>query len=135
MNTHELLVNAPGIDTVARRWLLDVVTTRGKWKGYLLTNAPRQSKDPVRWATWQAIMSFLAPARCSMFPLMLMDDETQRAFHKVDAAMKTEVSGTGWPLYIFIQAFEPPFRWNMFAANRDVDKIRELALSVMDEEV
>lgn len=124
MNTHELFVTAPGLDHVVRNWLLDVVSTRGKWKGYLLNNAPSQSKDPVRWATWQAIMGFLAPTRCSMFSLMLMGDKEQKVYNKVDEALKARVPGTNHAVFMFLQAAEPPFRWNMFAHNNNVDLLK-----------
>lgn len=99
--------------------LLRAISTRGKYKGYLLANKP---KDKVAAAVWNAIMMTVAPARCSLFSWNGSDeaDEAEKRAHEL---MTVELG-------MAIKASEPSFRWNLFAHRYDCEKL----LSIFQKE-
>jgi hypothetical protein len=120
-NTRELLQAWPGLDDDVRAALLSAVSTRGKWQGFVLANAPASGKRPVAYAAWQALMMELAPSRVSIGGLMFLSDEQKAMFDRMTFALADD------HLSLALKAQEPPFRWSMFAHRYDTDKIRAVA--------
>jgi hypothetical protein len=118
VNTRELIENWPGLEPELRDALLSVISTRGKWKGYLLANSPSPSKEPARNAAWQAALGELAPVRTSVWALMIMDEETRAFYNRLEAALQGNLG-------FALRVYEPPFRWNLFAHRVDIDVARQ----------
>ena len=95
MNTLELINRFPNIDDETRQLLISAISTRGKYKGYLLSSPPNIQKNPDGWLAWQAIISNIAPARVSLFSLMM--------------------------LTVCFNVTEPSMRWNLYAMRHDVE--------------
>lgn len=96
-----------------RSALMSIVSTRGKWAGYLLANAPSPRKDIVRYMTWQLVMMELAPSRTSFdasFNLRVFGTEAD-----VELVLRIEDYINRVGLGQFIKATEPAFRWNLWA--------------------
>lgn len=116
-NTAELIQAWPGLNDDDRALLGSVVSSRGKWKGYVLANAPAAGRDSKRCAAWQAIMAELAPARVGVYTLMIMDDDSKALFESLGRVMR---GGLGFALRVY----EPPYRWSLAAHHYDIDAAR-----------
>lgn len=114
MNTRELIENWPFLQAEHRANLLLAVSTRGRWKGFMLASAPAQSTGD-KWAAWQALVLEVAPVRASMWGMMTSShrDRVQELSRVV------ERSGLGAAL----RAVEPPMRWSLWAMNHDRDAV------------
>lgn len=120
-NTRELLEHWPGLREEDRAALLSVIATRGKYKGFVLSSPPSMTKDPLRYAAWQAVISELAPMRVSIGSLILNLNGVREHFDRLDALLRR---GLGYA----INVYEPPYRWNTYA--HTVDDIEELRAAV-----
>ena len=105
--------------------LLSVISTRGKNKGYILANCPQNDKN--RHATWQALVSYIAPVRASVWSIMFYNDEQKEHYDKIDKALQP---GYGR----MIDFFEPAFRWNMTAHRYDMEKAQKLIIQKIKQE-
>ena len=105
--------------------LRGVISTRGKNKGYLLANPP---KDAERKAVWNAVVSYLAPARVQMWSLMFADEETNAIYSATDALLKR--TGIGKALNFF----EPAFRWNLVAHRYDIAKAQKILIDQLKKQ-
>ena len=118
MNTKQLFETWPGLEPEDREALLSIISTRGKWKGYVLANAPSERQHPKRYYVWQAVVSYLAPVRVSISGLMFASDEHRKFHDDLDRVLRES------KLYIALNPVEPPFRWNLYAHQRDIDAER-----------
>lgn len=117
-NTAELIQAWPGLDDADRDALLAVVSTRGKWKGYVLANSPASTSAPKRFAAWQAVMMHLAAARVSAWSLMFLEGEAKELYDRLDKLLNDTHLG------VAIAVQEPAFRWSLLAHRYDVDLLR-----------
>jgi hypothetical protein len=116
-NTRELIEAWPGLDNAVRAALLSAISTRGRWKGFLLASPPSMRSNPTKALAWQAIIGQLAPVRASVWAQMMFTQEQRKEFEALELA----VAGT---LGLAIRAQEPDFRWSLFAHHSDTDKLR-----------
>lgn len=117
-NTRELIEAWPHLDPKVRAALLSVVSTRGKYKGYILSSAPSPSKDRDRYNAWQAVISELAPVRVSVWGLICQTDEQREFFNLVEESLQGQLG-------LALRVYEPALRWSLFAHRYDVNKLRE----------
>ena len=127
-HTRALIECWPNLPDDARSILLGAIATRGKYQDYLLSNAPDQRKRPQHWIAWQALVSNLAPQRCSTYSLMCLSAEDQKLFHYLNKAL--ERSG----LDSLLNAFEPPYRWNLYAYRINTDKLQTATINALLKE-
>lgn len=127
MKTRELIESYPFISDEERAGLLGAISTRGKWKGYLLARAPSASTRPNDLAAWEAMVGFLAPARISIFSMMFdPDPEAQAAHTRFDTALKGDLGK-------LLNITEPPMRWNLYAYHHDVEKMNAALVSLKNK--
>jgi len=115
-NTLELIRSWPGLEPELRDLLRSVVSTRGKWKGYILASAP-PSRDAKRCAAWQAIMGELAPARVGVYTLMMMDEDARAIYNRLERVLRGDLG-------FALRVYEPPFRWSLAAMHFDTEAAR-----------
>jgi hypothetical protein len=108
-NTQELIERWPYFDEETKIMLLSAISTRGRYKGFLLSNPPSEKETPMRYMAWQALISNLAPSRVSVMGLML--SEHNYWFNIFDNQFDTSFIAC-------INAVEPDFRWNINALNQ-----------------
>lgn len=123
-NTRELLQAWPGLDNDVREALLGACSTRGKWAGFMLNNAPNVARRAHR-AAWQAMLAEVAPARMSIWGILTMPDTMRELFDRISFALAGDL-GTA------LQAQEPAFRWSLFAHHNDVDLIQAQAWGICE---
>ena len=129
MTTKQFIEKFPNISEETRAALLSAISTRGKWKDCILENAPSATKRPDGWIAWQALISNLAPARVSMWSLMLAKDETTARYNSIDK----ELTDSG--LATAINALEPPYRWNLYAHHHNVETERKALARWLDNKL
>ena len=105
MNTRELIEQWPLFDQGTRTALLQAVSTRGKYRGYLLSSAPPQDKGE-KWAAWSALVSNLAPARVSIFGAMFAP--SRKRFSELERTTDSRL------FRACLNATEPAGRWNLW---------------------
>ena len=108
----------------ARVALLEAVSTRGKWAGYLLASAPSEQKRPRGYMAWQAMVSNLAPSRVSMVALIFANREG--LFDTLSAELDKPHPEIGLSIGEALRAVEPDFRWNMYAHRIDTERMRDM---------
>lgn len=123
MNTFEALRPFFDEDPQLLFGLERAISTRGKWKGCLKASPPNRD-DAAGWAAWQVLVGLVAPARANMWSLMFMDEVTRGWVDRYEAALKRRVRG--WGATLVINAYEPPYRWNLFAQRYDMERIRAM---------
>lgn len=108
MNTEQLIKHYPGIPDDVRELLLKAVSTRGKYKGYLLTNPPK-----VGAGAWYSLVWILAPSRVSYGKLFGLEHELVTLDPTFNAALNI---------------VEPPFRWNVWNPewDRELKRVKKL---------
>lgn len=115
-NTRELLEAWPGLDDDVRAALLSAISTRGKNKGYLLANSPATDAG-AKYVAWQALVGELAPVRASVWGLMFLRANDKALY---DRLVKVLELGLGFA----VRAYEPGFRWSLFANRYNVEALR-----------
>ena len=125
MNTKQAIEQNPILSDAHKQFLLNAICTRGKYKGYLLANAPSARTRPEGWLAWQVLVSNLAPARVAAWSLMFSDQGDK--FKGLDDAVN--LAG----LQFALNACEPAFRWNLWANRYNRDKAQAM-VPVMYEE-
>ena len=110
MNTKEFFekLDSKYIDENSRNAFLSVISSKGKNKGYILANPP---KDNDRKIAWYALIGQLAPVRLSIGFLMFASTEDKEQYNKLDKVATT--------LKTCLNAVEPAFRWNLWAMHHD----------------
>ncbi|MBT8449535.1 MAG: hypothetical protein KJO69_07590, partial [Gammaproteobacteria bacterium] len=117
MNTYEAIKQNPVLPSRVKNQLLGAVAKQGKNKGYLLSNAPDQRTRPGDWLAWQVLISNLAPARTSVWGLIMSN--TKEKYSELDDL----VQNAG--LVFALNTCEPAYRWNIWAHRYDRDKGQE----------
>jgi hypothetical protein len=118
-NSRYLISNWPGLDADVRAALLGAVSSRGKWQGYMLNNAPPASRSAHR-AAWYAMLAEVAPARFPVGAVLLMPEQARELFDRCSWALAGSL-GT------CLQAQEPAYRWSLFAHHNDCEAIQAAA--------
>jgi len=107
MNTLDLINAWKKFSDDEKALLSLAICTRGKNKGYLLSNKPKNKRAAI---VWNQFMMNIAPVRASLWPIMT-NDEPELAL-TVDALIT--------PMFRYaINATEPAFRWNLWAHRYD----------------
>lgn len=104
IKTKELIERWPLIDEETRQQLLGAISKTGKYKGYLLANAPNVSRKEAHIA-WQVIMLNVAPSRLGVRDLMASGQSSGFA----DLSDKIDKGKLG----AAIRVVEPVFRWDI----------------------
>lgn len=113
MNTREAIEQNPVLSDEDKKALLGAVCTRGRYKGYLLTNAPSPAKRPIDWLAWQVLVGHLAPVRISIAGLFF-----NRSDAYIELDKRTEKAG----LTFALNTCEPAYRWNLWANRYDRER-------------
>lgn len=115
-NTRELLEAWPDLDDDIRATLLSAISSRGKFKGYVLATAPPMNAGD-KYIAWQALMGELAPVRMSIGGMMFMSKSQREVYDRLEKAMEGNL-GTA------LRAQEPALRWSLFAYHYNVVDLR-----------
>ena len=109
MTTVELINACPMLSHADKVSLLSACATRGKWKGYVLANCPKEENRKIAWL---AIMMHLASARVPMSALLSDTASVMRLNEEIERAWLDDG----------INAAERPFRWNLWHHRYDAEK-------------
>jgi gamma-glutamylcyclotransferase (GGCT)/AIG2-like uncharacterized protein YtfP len=113
MNTQELINSWIHFNQEQKDILSLAIAKRGKFKGYLLANKPKDKRAAV---VWNQFMMNIAPARASLWPIMLSDDP----------GFMEEVDSLIGPMFKYaVNATERPLRWNLWAHRYDGEKFMQ----------
>ncbi len=128
MNTKEFLklcCKHKLIDKNIHKDLSSCIASRGKYKGYLLANCPSDHRKYI----WKAMVSYLAPQRAGLMSMMFCPDEDKNKFINIDNLLSTTEIGS------MLNAFEPPFRWNLWANRYDSDKAQKIYINYLKDKM
>ena len=120
MNTAEMIELFP-IPEDSKALLRKAIATRGKNKGYLLSDAPGDNIG------WQVLISYVAPARVKVWGLMMRGDCAD-AYNKLDK----ELYRLGCVNHA-LNSVEPAYRWNLSAHRYNLDKLREITIEHLEK--
>ncbi len=118
-NTRELIEAWPCLDDDVRAALLSAVSTRGKFKGYVLANSPAVGTGS-KYISWQAIIGELAPVRTSVFGLLLAPADLIALYDRLEEALSGKFG-----LGLALRAQEPALRWSLFAHRYELEALRK----------